>query len=125
MAQRVGGALLPLGQPGQAVVDPGLADVVADLLEPPQRVQEQRVGVAEAPGAGVPEGEAVQGVRLPRRVAELGGGVPAGLLRQGVVVQDPLRRKNVLSVHASCQACRPWPAGPAARTAASSPGARR
>jgi hypothetical protein len=94
VAQCVGGALLSLRQPGQAVVDPGLADEVADLLEPPQRVQEQRVGVAEAPGAGVPQGEAVEGVCLPGRVAELGGGVPAGLLRQCVISPGPCAQEE-------------------------------
>jgi hypothetical protein len=47
--QRVGGALLSLRQPGQAVMDPGLADEVAEAQCPRERIDHLRRGVEGTP----------------------------------------------------------------------------
>ena len=121
VAQRVGEALLPLGQPGQAAEDSRLADLVTDLSEQREGVVETRVGVGEASGPGVPEGETVQRVRLPGHIVRPAGSLQPRALARSWSSQAPLRRKKVLSVHASCQAWVSKPAWPASRTAASSP----
>ena len=86
VVQRVGEALLPLGQPGQAAVDSALADLVADPPEQRQGVVETRVGVAEPSRPGVPEGETVQRVGLPGHIVRPAGSLQPGALRQGVLL---------------------------------------
>src|SRR3954469_736910 len=130
VAKRVRGTLLPFGQPREAVVNSRLADVVADRLELPQGVLELRVGVVEAAGPGVTEGETVPGVGLPGRIAGPAGGGQRGVLGPGVVrpgsaadpgrAQHPGELPRVPAPQPSCHACPPGPASAASWTAASS-----
>jgi len=85
VAECVRGTLLPFGKPGEADVNSCLADAVADGLELPQGVLEVRVGVVEAAGPGVAQGETVPGVGLPGHVAYPAGGGQRGVLGPGVV----------------------------------------
>ena len=121
MAERVGEALLPLGQPGQAAEDSRLADLVADRLEQREGVVETRVGLDEAAGPGVPEGEAVQGVRLPGHIVRPAGGVQPGALRPGVVLPGPAAQEEGAEGPRELPGVGSKPAWPASRTAASSP----
>ena len=49
VAERVGRALVPLREPGQAAVHPGLADVVADRLELRERVPKRGTASPKRP----------------------------------------------------------------------------
>ena len=122
VAQRVGGALLPLGQPGQAAVDSRLADLVTDRLE--QRAARRwNTGRRRRSGrTGRTRGRDRAGRAPPRPRRPPGGPRPApARCARALSSQAPRRRKKVLRVHASCQAWLSRPASAASRTAASSP----
>ncbi len=89
VAECVRGPVRPLGQPGEAVVNLGLADAVAGRLEQPQGVLEVRVGVPETAGSGVAQRESVLGVGLSNRVAGPAGGGQRGVLGPGVIRPGP------------------------------------
>jgi hypothetical protein len=89
VAVRIGEPLVPFGDPGQALVNPGLADVIADHLELGERALEIRDGVIELPGPREPDGQGVAGVGGARGIAGLAGRGQAGLLGAGVVGPGP------------------------------------
>lgn len=66
--ERIGEPFLMLGDPGEAVVDPCLAEVVIDRFEEPERVLQERHSIVKPARSRVPEREAVQGVSLARHV---------------------------------------------------------